>query len=115
MLRRAIGNLLSNALRYTPFGGRIVVTVSVVRDSSNAETVHLAVENTGDPIPPEHLSRLFDRFYRGDPSRNRSVEGCGLGLSLAREISQAHGGDLVLDSRESREGWVAFRLTLPTA
>ena len=57
--------------------------------------------------------RLFDRFYRGDPSRSRQVDGSGLGLSLAREISRAHGGDLTVDSGETRKGWIAFRLVLP--
>jgi two-component system heavy metal sensor histidine kinase CusS len=70
------------------------VTVSVVRDSADAETIHLAVENTGEPIPPEHLSRLFDRFYRVDASRRHSGDGAGLGLAITRSILRSHGGDI---------------------
>jgi two-component system heavy metal sensor histidine kinase CusS len=112
MLRRAIGNLLSNALRYTPSGGRIVVTVSVVRDSFDAEAVHLSVENTGEPIPPEHLSRLFDRFYRVDASRRNSGDGAGLGLAITRSILRSHGGDI---EGRTGKGCNIFEIWLPTS
>ncbi|HQX07032.1 MAG TPA: ATP-binding protein, partial [Zoogloea sp.] len=111
MLRRAIGNLLSNALRYTPSGGRIVVTVSVVRDSPDAEAVHLSVENTGEPIPSEHLSRLFDRFYRVDASRRHSGDGAGLGLAITRSILRSHGGDI---EGRTGEGSNIFEMWIPT-
>ena len=111
MLRRAIGNLLSNALRYTPVGGRIVVTVSVVRDSADADTIHLAVENTGEPIPPEHLSRLFDRFYRVDASRRHSGDGAGLGLAITRSILRSHGGDI---EGRTGKGCNIFEMWIPT-
>ncbi len=66
MLRRAISNLLSNAIRYTPAGQAVTIQLS-----ESAETVRLVVENPGTPIAAEHLPRLFDRFYRVDPSRQR--------------------------------------------
>ncbi len=112
MLRRAIGNLLSNALRYTPVGGRIVVTVSVVRDSADADTIHLAGENTGEPIPPEHLSRLFDRFYCVDASRRHSGDGAGLGLAITRSILRSHGGDI---EGRAGEGSNIFEMWMPAS
>lgn len=70
----------------------------------------LAVENTGDTIAPQHLPRLFDRFYRADPSRQRLAEGAGLGLAITRSIMQAHGGDV---SVSSADGLTVFELRLP--
>ncbi len=99
MLRRAMGNLLSNALRYTPKGGEIVVSVRVVETTGRPVT-HLCVENTGRPIAPEHLPRLFDRFYRVDASRRHSGDGAGLGLAITRSILRAHGGDIEVRTGE---------------
>lgn len=103
MLRRAIGNLLSNAIRHTPAGGNIEVLLT-----QTAEATTLAVENTGDPIPPEHLPRLFDRFYRADPSRHRSGEGAGLGLAIVKSIVEAHGARI---EAACREGKTRFAIT----
>lgn len=89
MLRRALANLLSNAIRHTPVDGSIRVCIEMTRDGTT-----LVIENTGDPIPQEHLSRIFDRFYRADPSRHRSGEGAGLGLAITRSIIRAHGGEV---------------------
>lgn len=108
MLRRAIGNLLSNAIRHTPVGGRVDVGI----DGASPEGVTLTVENTGDDIPAEHLPRLFDRFYRVAPSRQRSCEGAGLGLAITRSIARAHGGDAGV---RSRDGVTTFELELPAA
>lgn len=93
MLRRALANLLSNAIRHTPKDGSIHVRIETTGDSTT-----LTVENTGDPIPPEHLNRLFDRFYRADPSRHRTDEGAGLGLAITRSIIRAHAGDMSVRS-----------------
>ncbi len=90
MLRRAISNLLSNAVRHVPENGKIVVRLETAADAS----VIIAVENTGECIAPEHLPRLFDRFYRVDASRQRFSEGAGLGLAITRAIARAHGGDI---------------------
>ena len=89
MLRRALANLLSNAIRHTPREGSIQVRIGASGDGTT-----LAIENTGEPIPPEHLARIFDRFYRAAPSRHRSGEGAGLGLAITRSIIRAHGGEI---------------------
>jgi two-component system heavy metal sensor histidine kinase CusS len=106
MLRRAISNLLSNALRHTPAEGRIAVHIESTGDSR----VKLSVENTGTAIPAEHLPRLFDRFYRVDGSRQRFGEGAGLGLAITRSIMRAHGGDAFVRSDQTS---TVFELTVP--
>lgn len=106
MVRRAIGNLVSNAIRYTPAGGKVTVRLA----SEGPETT-IAVENNGETIPEEHLPRLFDRFYRADASRKRHSEGVGLGLAITRSIVRAHGGDAVVTSGN---GMTVFTLKLPS-
>jgi two-component system heavy metal sensor histidine kinase CusS len=93
MFRRAINNLLSNALRYTPEGQTVTVSI---REQENY--FDLIVENPGKPIPEEHLSRLFDRFYRVDPSRQRKGEGSGIGLAIVKSIVAAHHGKVHVES-----------------
>lgn len=105
MLRRAIGNLLSNAIGHSPADATVRVTVRHA-----AAAVIIAVENPGATIPPEHLPRLFDRFYRVDPSRRRGSEGTGLGLAIVKSIVEAHSGHV---DAASREGWTRFTITLP--
>ena len=108
MLRRAVSNLLSNALRHTPNDG--VVTVQI--DESDDGLTHISVENTGSEIPAEHLPRLFDRFYRVDNSRLRTTENSGLGLAITRSIVLAHGGNVDVCSAN---GLTRFTLLLPTS
>ena len=108
LLRQAVQNLFSNAVKYSRADGAVEC-----RLRQEGETATLTLANTTAPGLRVDRERLFDRFYRGDPSRNRRIDGSGLGLSLAREIVRAHGGDLALDESETREGWLAFRLTLP--
>ena len=93
MFRRAINNLLSNALRYTPAGK--TVTVSLRKRDNDVE---LVTENPGTPIPQAHLSKLFDRFYRVDPSRQRKGEGSGIGLAIVKSIVTAHHGKVRVES-----------------
>lgn len=93
MLRRVINNLLSNAIRYTPAGRSVTVHVH-----EHGEWVELTVENPGTPIAPEHLPRLFDRFYRVDPSRQRKSEGSGIGLAIVKSIVVAHQGKISVTS-----------------
>jgi two-component system heavy metal sensor histidine kinase CusS len=106
MLRRAISNLVSNAVRHTPAGGTIAIRI----DSSVASALTLSVENTGESIAPEHLPRLFDRFYRADSARRHFGEGAGLGLAITRSVARAHGGDA---SVRSARGVTTFDLLLP--
>lgn len=106
MLRRAVGNLLSNALRYTPEGGRVNVRIE---NSGNGRT-QVSVENTGNDIPHEHLPRLFDRFYRVDGSRQRTTENSGLGLAITRSIAIAHAGAVDVDSNN---GTTRFTMSFP--
>jgi two-component system heavy metal sensor histidine kinase CusS len=108
MLRRAISNLLSNALRHTPVGGMVTVWIGAHGDSA----VQLSVENTGPCIPVEHLPRLFDRFYRADSARHRTTEGSGLGLAITRSILSAHGGEIAVSSEN---GVTRFTLLLPSS
>lgn len=93
MLRRAMGNLIANGIRYTEKGGYVKIKIS-----KNNNTVLIEIENPGTPIPAEHLSRLFDRFYRIDPSRQHNEEGVGLGLAIVKSIIEAHFGSIVLES-----------------
>jgi heavy metal sensor kinase len=106
LLGQLFNNLVSNALRYCPPGGRIEVAGRRAGDA-----VEVVFSNTTAPIAARERQRLFDRFYRLDPARTRKGEGSGLGLSLAREIARAHGGDLQLEP--SAEDVVRLRVTLP--
>jgi len=90
-------NLLDNALRHTPAGGRIRVTTSPWRGG-----VALAVADTGTGIAPEHLPRIFERFYRADPGRAREHGGTGLGLAIVKHLAEAHGGHVEADSALGR-------------
>ena len=98
MLRRAISNLLSNAIRHAPAQSRVTVRLSQTRGEPS-----LCVENAGPTIAPEHLPRLFDRFYRVDKSRTQlGAEGTGLGLAITQAIMAAHGGLVSVDSSNQR-------------
>jgi len=106
MLQRALGNLLSNAIRHTPAGE----TVRVELHASDESAVDIDIDNPGTEIPPEHLPKLFDRFYRIDPSRHREGGGSGLGLAIVKSIVEAHGGNV---SVVSTVGRTRFQITLP--
>jgi two-component system heavy metal sensor histidine kinase CusS len=108
MIRRALSNLLSNALRYTAPGNSVTVRI-VQLDSGETQ---LAIENPGEDIPPEHLPRLFDRFYRLDASRQKTSEGTGLGLPITRSIIEAHHGTI---SAFSAGGTIRFEIRFPAA
>ena len=108
LLQMAILNLLDNAVKYNELEGSVGVSLT----PENGSFV-LTVCSTGPGIPREEQPKLFSRFYRGDCARQRPAEGFGLGLSLAREIVRAHGGELTL--RESRPGRTCFELRLPAA
>jgi two-component system heavy metal sensor histidine kinase CusS len=94
LLRRALSNLLSNALKYTPAGGHITLRAA----ESETGVPMLSVVDSGHGIAPEHLPRLGDRFYRVDPSRSNSPQGAGLGLAIVKSVIALHGGHLVIES-----------------
>lgn len=105
MLRRALSNLLSNAIRHTPSGRGVTVSLGFEHNLAR-----IRVENPGSEIPAEHLPRLFDRFYRVDPSRQRKGDGAGLGLSIVKSIIDAHEGKIVA---MCSNGVSIFQITLP--
>jgi signal transduction histidine kinase len=108
-LREILDNLLSNALRHTPRGGQ--VTVTLLNRPGRAE---VSISDTGEGIAPEHLPHVFDRFYRVDPARSRATGGSGIGLAIARALARAHGGDLRAASDGTGYG-ATFTLSLPAA
>jgi len=105
-LQQAIRNLLENALHYTPKGGRVRVTA--VRDNHHA---HISIIDTGSGIPAEELARLFDRFWRGDRSRNRHSGGSGLGLAIVQQIVDLHHGRVTAVSPDGTGA--VFTISLP--
>lgn len=107
-LRRLLSNLLDNAINCTAAGGTITIEVDGDKDRAR-----LVVADTGIGIAPEHLPRIFDRFYRGDSSRSRRTGGCGLGLSICKSIAEAHGGTIEVQSEPEKGTRVT--LTLPSA
>lgn len=106
-LRQVISNLIDNALKYTPAGGKVVVSVLPPDDTG---TVQLSVCDTGVGIDRAHLPHIFDRFYRVDAARTRDAGGAGLGLSICRSIAQAHGGTIEAQSEPGRGTTMIVRL-----
>jgi two-component system heavy metal sensor histidine kinase CusS len=107
LLRRALGNLLSNAIRHTPPGGRVALNAM----AEEAGTIVLCVRDTGPGIPPEDVTRLFDRFYRSPQSRSQNPQGLGLGLAIVKSIMDLHGG--WAEIQNAHEGGTEVRLTFP--
>src|SRR5215813_3682917 len=108
VVRQALINLVDNAIKYSPEGGRVRI---VVRNGGPGPTIE--VVDSGPGVPPEHRDRVFDRFYRIDKARSRDLGGAGLGLSIARWAVEAHGGRIDLESAEGRGA--TFRITLTRA
>lgn len=106
-MRQAVHNLLNNALRYTPEGGEIWVTVV-----EEADSLRIRVRDTGEGIEAPHLPFIFDRFYRSDNARSRDKGGAGLGLAIVKAIVEAHEGEVTAVSPGPHQG-SAFEITLP--
>jgi signal transduction histidine kinase len=107
-VERVLLNLLTNALRHTPSDGTVAVVLA-----AEAEHVRVTVEDTGEGITPETARRMFDRFWRADPTRSGSTGGTGLGLAIARGLVEAQGGRIWAEPRASGGASVSF--TLPAA
>ena len=106
-LREVVDNLLTNAIRYTPAGGRITVRLEVAGGRAR-----LSVADTGIGIDPRHRDRIFERFYRVDTARSRELGGTGLGLSIVKHIVLVHEGRVWVDSEPGRGS--TFHVDLPT-
>ncbi len=107
-ISQVVGNLLENAIRHTPSGGEVRVSAELEGDSR----VVVAIADTGEGIPSESLPHLFDKFYRTDPSRARATGGTGLGLTIARQLVQAHGGTIRAESTKGEGSRLIFDLPL---
>ncbi|WP_425310078.1 HAMP domain-containing sensor histidine kinase [Ammonicoccus fulvus] len=106
-ISQVLANLLGNALRHTPSGGAVTMSVA-----TTGREVTLEVGDTGEGIGPDHLPHIFERFYRADTGRSRDRAGSGIGLTISRAIVEAHGGRLTADSAGPGRG-ATFRITLP--
>ena len=105
---QVVDNLLENAIRHTPHGGEITVRAGIF----SPDEVFVAVQDTGDGIPDDVVETVFDRFRRSDPSRTRATGGAGLGLAIAKNLVEAHGGRIEAENRSG--GGTSFRFTIPT-
>jgi two-component system heavy metal sensor histidine kinase CusS len=105
LVQRAITNLVTNAIRHSNAPGRVSIRIS-----TTDRQVSLEVANDGQTIAPEHLERVFDRFFRADPARSRDAGGSGLGLAIVRSIARAHQGEIAV---RSADGHTSFVLQLP--
>jgi signal transduction histidine kinase len=94
-LRQVISNLLTNALKFTPAGGEVTITVR-----QDTESVYLTISDTGIGIPSEERERIFDRFWRGPAARG--IAGSGIGLTVVSELANAHGGAVHVESEPGR-------------
>ncbi len=106
-LGQVLGNLLNNALRHTPPGGRVTITTR-----SEPDEVAIIVTDTGEGIPPAQLRHVFERFYRGDAARGRDQSGSGIGLTISKAIIDAHGGTITAHSDGPGHG-ARFEILLP--
>ena len=105
-LEQAVANLVDNAVRHTPAGGRITLRTSALNGN-----VRLSVHNTGSYIAPEIMPHIFDRFFQVDPVKSRANGNTGLGLAITREIVEAHGG--LVEVFSSREAGTEFVIAMP--
>ncbi|MCF7847296.1 MAG: HAMP domain-containing protein [Kiritimatiellales bacterium] len=106
LINQILENLISNTIKFGEENGWITIKVTEQKGSAI-----VTVANNGTAIPEQDQEKIFERFYRGDPSRSRQTEGAGLGLSLARELARAHGGDITLE--QSNGNLTCFALALP--
>lgn len=106
-IKQVINNLLQNSLNHTPKGGLVSLQLAC-----RHEQVSIQIRDTGEGVPPEALSHIFDRFYRADVSRSRDKGGSGLGLTIAKRLVLIHGGTITAENHP--EGGAVFAILLPT-
>ena len=122
-ISQVVANLVENAIFHTPSGGTVTVSVELTGESTgptnegntdpNLKKIRVSVADTGPGLDPQELSQVFDRFYRVDASRSRSTGGVGLGLTIAKQLVEAHGGNIIAES--SLGGGSRFGFELPLA
>jgi signal transduction histidine kinase len=105
-VRQVLGNLVSNAIKFTPAGGRIAVEAA-----ASGDDVVLSVTDTGIGVAPEEAERLFERFFRARSATDRAIPGTGLGLAISKAIVDAHGGRIGVESEEGKG--TTFAVDLP--
>jgi len=104
-ITQVLDNIISNALKYSPEGGKVTFTIDILPSE-----IQIRVKDEGVGIPQESVNKIFDRFYRVDKARTRKLGGTGLGLAIAKEMVQAHGGDIWAQSKEGSGTTVFFTL-----
>ena len=107
-ISQVVNNLLENAIVHTPEGG----SVTLSGENAGGGKVRVAVSDTGRGIPPQDLDRVFERFYRADPSRSRATGGAGLGLTIAKQLVEVHGGTIHVESVVSSGARFVFELPI---
>jgi signal transduction histidine kinase len=107
-ISQVLGNLLENAIRHSPAGGEVSIRLE---SEEGGEAVRVTIRDGGPGVPEEHLPNVFERFYRADVSRSRSAGGSGIGLAVVKQLVEAHGGRVWVESPPG-EG-ASFGFTLP--
>jgi two-component system, OmpR family, phosphate regulon sensor histidine kinase PhoR len=107
-LRQVMNNLITNAINYNKSGGEVIIA-----SEKYEQGIQLSIKDTGVGIPPDHLARIFERFYRVDSDRSRALGGTGLGLAIVKHIVEAHGSKMMVESTIG-EGSV-FRFVLKSS
>ena len=102
-IEQVVANLLDNALNHTPSGGTVTIAVSPDKDG-----ILVSVSDTGEGIPAEHLPYIFERFYRVDDARSRKTGGAGLGLAIAKQMVELHGGRIWVESEVGKGSKFSF-------
>ncbi len=122
---KILTNLLSNSFKFTPEGGKIIVSISEKNYAGKAGTLEIKIRDTGIGIAPEEMPKLFDRFYQVDSSQTREFEGTGIGLALTKELVELHQGNISVESEKGsadkdgkglpagQAGWTEFTLEFP--
>ena len=104
---QVLDNIISNALKYSPDGGKVIFKMD-----KEGKSVHISIKDEGVGIPKQNLTKIFDRFYRVDKARSREIGGTGLGLAIAKEVVNAHNGEIWAESEYGKG--TTIHVKLPT-